>query len=279
VLGVLLQLGLVGALAGWGLRRVRAGDTYWVPTLTAWLVALFTHNYDLQMRAAGLGWMLLVVPVAAALGEWQRDTGRQARHRVRAVVGGACVLLGIPGLGTVGYEVAGMSRPVYFDAHDRAVMAWVSVHTPEDAVVQAFPDTYPRIVAMPRERYFVRPSYPEFTGRCAVLGDAEHIRMFATPGDVVEYSSSLRAAFLASTPELARSRFRDAGVDYVLWTSREERAGMARVRRNLLSAGQFELVCRSGGSFVARVRADGRAGNRKAGDGGEDGPRLRRSVL
>jgi hypothetical protein len=253
LLGVVLQLGLVGLIAVRGLGLAGPGGAFWALALAAWFAALFTRNFDLQMRAAGLGWMLLVVPVAATLSAWVRDAGGRGRKAV-ATAGAACVLLGAPGLGTTAYEVAGMGRPVYFDAHDRAVMSWARDHTPAAAVIQAFPDTYPRIVSMPRERYFVRPSYPEFTGRCAVLGDAEHIRMFATPDDVAGLSAALSAAFTAPTPLLARTRFRNLGVDFVLWTSREERAGRAEARRNLLSAEAFGVVFRDGGSFLARVR-------------------------
>ena len=147
-----------------------------------------------------------------------------------------------------------MRRPVYFDAGDLAAMTWVSRNTPPRAVVQAYPDTEPQIVWMPQFRYWARPCYPEFTGRCAVIGDRTHTPLFAPAADLQRDQRALAAAFLAPSPEESRARFRAEGVDYVLWTAQDGTSEHRGAAGLLGDARCFERVWAAGQSAVYRVR-------------------------
>ncbi len=248
VLCVPLQFGLVGVL---GLLSVRRRGGLAVPwpfyalAASGLVLALFVANFDLQIRASALVWLTLGVLVARTL------AGGLPRSWP-ARVGLLC--LGALGLWTLAFDVAGMMRPVWLDGHDVRVMGWVREHTPLRAVVQALPETEPRTAALPRTRYFAYRSYPEFTGRAAVMGDIALAAMHAPQPRLEALERRLRAAFLAPTPAEMARRFRAQGVDYVLWTSNEERYLPAPVRARLLDPRGFQLLYQDGRSFVVRVK-------------------------
>ena len=249
-LGVVLQLGLVGLL-GWLGTTQRAGPPIPAPLLallaSGAMFALLVRNFNLQMRSGALLWLLLGI-LASRWFAQRRPS--QSSPWWRALFVGLCAV----GLASLGFEVAGMSRPVYFDAGDVRVMDWARANTPPDAIVQAFPDTHPRIVAMPHKRYFVEPTFPEFTGRCAVMGDHWLVGEFGWPDNTRPLKARLEMAFLANSPAEARQRFLREGVDYVLWTTNEERGPHRGAKRNLLDPEHFDLLYRDGPSFLVRVR-------------------------
>ena len=251
ILGVVLQLGLVGALGVAGLRaaRGRVPAAWRAGLISAAACAFLVRNFDLQIRASALLWMLLGISASWALGNLRRP----ATQRAWAAWSAAGVAAAV-GVGSVTYEVQGMARPVYFDAHDVRVMEWVATHTPARAVVQAFPMTQPKVAWLPRPRYFVWPSFVEFTGRAAVMGDVSHVGMYLLESDRAALALRLRQAFEAPTPQEARRRFRAEGVEYILWTSGDEDSAHQWVRRNLLDRGQFALVFHDGPAFVVQVR-------------------------
>ncbi|MEN6345433.1 MAG: hypothetical protein ABFE16_09000 [Armatimonadia bacterium] len=238
-----LQLGLIGLLGFLGLVRRRAG---WVPApllcllLSAGLVAVFVKNFDLQIRAGGLLWLVLGVYAGRYL------TRARLRWPMWVLVG----VLTVVGVGSVLFEVAGMSRPVYFDAQDVHVFSWVRDHTPPQSVVQAYPFTSPRVAWMPTARYFVLPSFPEFTGRGALLGDRSHIAMYELPPTRTMIARKLAAAFSAKSAEESARAFSRMHVDYVLWTSGDELSAHAEAKRLLLDTRHFRLEYRDGDSFV-----------------------------
>lgn len=251
ILGAVLQLGLVGVLGVAGLHagRGRVPPVMVATLASAAICALLVRNFDLQIRASALLWMLLGVSAGWALVHLSRPATPGA-WALWACAGVATAL----GVGSVVYEVQGMARPVYFDAHDVRVMNWVATHTPQHAVVQAFPLTQPRVAWMPQPRYFVWPSFVEFTGRAAVLGDLSHVGMYLLEPDRLAVAQRLRQAFEAPTPQEARQRFRAQGVDYVLWTSGDEGSDHAPARRNLRDATCFPLLFQDGPAFVVQVR-------------------------
>jgi hypothetical protein len=249
LLGLPLQFGVVGILGALGLIR-RRGWASLPPSVLALLVAaafccLLVANFDLQMRSAATLWLLLSFGVALYLAP-----GLPRRTPVRVLLGVA----GLLGLGSVAFDVAGMTRPVYFDAGDVEVMHWVRDHTPPQAVGQGFPGSSPRMVAMPKPRYFATATYAEFTGRTALF--AGHPGMMFPEVRQVEAREveSLASAFTAGTPEESARRFRALGVDYVLWLSGDDLAPWSGVQVNLLDPRYFEPLDRSGESFVVRVR-------------------------
>jgi len=143
-----------------------------------------------------------------------------------------------------------MSRPVYFDAEDVHVFSWVREHTPPQSVVQAYPFTSPRVAWMPTARYFVLPSFPEFTGRGALLGDRSHIAMYELPPTRYMIARKLVAAFKAESAAESARAFSRLHVDYVLWTSGDELSAHAEAKRLLLDPRHFRLEYRDGDSFV-----------------------------
>ena len=250
LLGLPVQFGLVGLLGVGGLLRRGGWRSLPLPVLALLVSAagccLLVRNFDLQIRSAATLWLLLGTGVALYLGT--PPTRRWGPGWVLVGLGG------LLGLAALAWEVTAMARPVYLDANDVAVMTWVREHTPPRAVVQAFPGTTPAFAARPQGRFFAMTCYPEFTGRCALMGGSDTMRAHEQPEVLAQWTARLAAAFLAPDSAQARERFRQAGVDYVLWTSGDTRAAWAAAESRLLDPRYFELANRSGASFVVRVR-------------------------
>jgi hypothetical protein len=100
----------------------------------------------------------------------------------------------------------------------------------------------------------VLPSYPEWTWRCALLGDQSHIRMYEQGPALAWKIAAVKAAYEAADARATAANLHALGVDYVLWTSEEEATLTPVTRARLSSPEGFEVLFRSGRSFVARVR-------------------------